>query len=101
MPVLDLTSVGQESSGLDKFPVDQYQNSCYLFWIVEELLQKSNVPCRVEGFPLVGLSVQASQRLVVTVSTRSFSFNSSYQNTSYSDILQCTGCQLIKMFKAL
>ncbi|GAA6231677.1 meiosis-specific protein MEI4-like [Lates japonicus] len=39
---------GQESSGLDKFPVDQYQNSCYLFWILEELLQKSKVPCRVE-----------------------------------------------------
>ncbi|XP_044026083.1 meiosis-specific protein MEI4 isoform X3 [Siniperca chuatsi] len=31
----------KESSGLDKFPVDQYQNSCHLFWIVEELLQKS------------------------------------------------------------
>ncbi|KAM7395831.1 hypothetical protein PAMA_007220 [Pampus argenteus] len=38
----------QESSALDKFPVDQYQNSCYLFWIVEKLLQKSKVPCRVE-----------------------------------------------------
>ncbi|XP_071323802.1 meiosis-specific protein MEI4 isoform X2 [Trachinotus anak] len=39
---------GQENSGLDKFPVDQYRNSCHLFWIVEELLQKSKVPCRVE-----------------------------------------------------
>uniref|UniRef100_A0A3B4YZ80 Meiosis-specific, MEI4 homolog (S. cerevisiae) n=1 Tax=Seriola lalandi dorsalis TaxID=1841481 RepID=A0A3B4YZ80_SERLL len=43
-----LTLQGQEDSGLDTFPVDQYQNSCYLFWIVEELLQKSKVPCRVE-----------------------------------------------------
>ncbi|XP_042246713.1 meiosis-specific protein MEI4 isoform X1 [Thunnus maccoyii] len=42
------TFQGQESSGLDKFPVDQYQNSCHLFWIVEELLRKSKVPCRVE-----------------------------------------------------
>ncbi|KAI3364631.1 hypothetical protein L3Q82_011415, partial [Scortum barcoo] len=32
---------GQEDSGLDKFPMDQYQNSCRLFWILEELLQKS------------------------------------------------------------
>ncbi|XP_053193455.1 meiosis-specific protein MEI4 [Scomber japonicus] len=38
----------QKSSGLDKFPLDQYQNSCHLFWIVEEVLQKSKVPCRVE-----------------------------------------------------
>uniref|UniRef100_A0A665VKV9 Meiosis-specific, MEI4 homolog (S. cerevisiae) n=1 Tax=Echeneis naucrates TaxID=173247 RepID=A0A665VKV9_ECHNA len=34
---------GQENSGLDTFPVDQYQNSCHLFWIVEKLLQKSKV----------------------------------------------------------
>ncbi|XP_029352924.1 meiosis-specific protein MEI4 [Echeneis naucrates] len=33
----------QENSGLDTFPVDQYQNSCHLFWIVEKLLQKSKV----------------------------------------------------------
>uniref|UniRef100_A0A3Q1G9N2 Meiosis-specific, MEI4 homolog (S. cerevisiae) n=1 Tax=Acanthochromis polyacanthus TaxID=80966 RepID=A0A3Q1G9N2_9TELE len=33
---------------LDKFPVDQYQNSCHLFWILEALLQKSKVACRVE-----------------------------------------------------
>ncbi|XP_074472087.1 meiosis-specific protein MEI4 isoform X2 [Sebastes fasciatus] len=38
----------QESSGLDRFPVDQHQNSCYLFWILEELLQKSKVACTVE-----------------------------------------------------
>uniref|UniRef100_A0A3P8TVJ7 Meiosis-specific, MEI4 homolog (S. cerevisiae) n=1 Tax=Amphiprion percula TaxID=161767 RepID=A0A3P8TVJ7_AMPPE len=30
------------------FPVDQYQNSCHLFWILEALLQKSKVACRVE-----------------------------------------------------
>uniref|UniRef100_UPI0037E81578 meiosis-specific protein MEI4 n=1 Tax=Semicossyphus pulcher TaxID=241346 RepID=UPI0037E81578 len=36
------------SSGLEQFPVDEYQNSCFLFWILEELLQKSKVPCRVE-----------------------------------------------------
>ncbi|XP_042359792.1 meiosis-specific protein MEI4 [Plectropomus leopardus] len=39
---------GQESLGLDIFPVDEHQNSCYLFWILEELLQKSEVPCTVE-----------------------------------------------------
>uniref|UniRef100_A0A8P4KQY7 Meiosis-specific, MEI4 homolog (S. cerevisiae) n=1 Tax=Dicentrarchus labrax TaxID=13489 RepID=A0A8P4KQY7_DICLA len=38
----------RESFGLIKFPMDQYQNSCCLFWILEELLQKSKVPCRVE-----------------------------------------------------
>ncbi|XP_023134987.2 meiosis-specific protein MEI4 [Amphiprion ocellaris] len=38
----------EDSSGLDKFPVDQYQNSCHLFWILEALLQKSKVACRVE-----------------------------------------------------
>ncbi|XP_029281673.1 meiosis-specific protein MEI4 [Cottoperca gobio] len=32
----------------DDFPLDQHQNSCYLFWILEELLQNSKVPCRVE-----------------------------------------------------
>ncbi|XP_041661616.1 meiosis-specific protein MEI4 isoform X2 [Cheilinus undulatus] len=37
----------QGSSGLDGFPVDQYQNSCFLFWVVEQLLQRSKVPCRV------------------------------------------------------
>ncbi|XP_035534279.1 meiosis-specific protein MEI4 [Morone saxatilis] len=38
----------RESFGLVKFPMDQYQNSCCLFWILEELLQKSKVPCRME-----------------------------------------------------
>lgn len=27
--------------------MDQYHNSCYLFWIVEKLLQDSEVPYRV------------------------------------------------------
>ncbi|KAM6991751.1 meiosis-specific protein MEI4 [Tautogolabrus adspersus] len=38
----------QESLGLDRFPVNQYQNSCFLFGVVEKLLQRSKVPCRVE-----------------------------------------------------
>ncbi|XP_018530158.1 meiosis-specific protein MEI4 [Lates calcarifer] len=55
---------GQESSGLDKFPVDQYQNSCYLFWILEELLQKSKVPCRVEvGSELMGFQSHLEQQV--------------------------------------
>lgn len=43
---VDVSFSGQEGSGLDMFPVDQYQNSCHLFWILETLLEK--VPCRVE-----------------------------------------------------
>ncbi|XP_034436581.1 meiosis-specific protein MEI4 isoform X1 [Hippoglossus hippoglossus] len=39
---------GGESSRLDQFPVDRYHNSCHLFWILEQLLQNSEVPCRVE-----------------------------------------------------
>ncbi|XP_041832502.1 meiosis-specific protein MEI4 isoform X4 [Melanotaenia boesemani] len=40
----------QGSSGLDQFPVHQYQNSCHLFWILEKLLQKSEVDgCRLEA----------------------------------------------------
>jgi len=40
----------QVSSGLDGFPVDRYQNSCHLFFIVEKLLQKSEVArCRLEA----------------------------------------------------
>ncbi|TKS75324.1 hypothetical protein D9C73_010517 [Collichthys lucidus] len=42
-----------DTSGLEKFPTDQYQNSCYLFWILEELLQKSKLfresSCRAES----------------------------------------------------
>ncbi|XP_008284578.1 meiosis-specific protein MEI4 [Stegastes partitus] len=38
----------QDGSGLNKFPVDQYQNSCHLFSILEALLQKSKVSCRLE-----------------------------------------------------
>uniref|UniRef100_A0A8C4HZ01 Meiosis-specific, MEI4 homolog (S. cerevisiae) n=1 Tax=Dicentrarchus labrax TaxID=13489 RepID=A0A8C4HZ01_DICLA len=47
-PNTDFTFQVRESFGLIKFPMDQYQNSCCLFWILEELLQKSKVPCRVE-----------------------------------------------------
>ncbi|XP_062266976.1 meiosis-specific protein MEI4 isoform X2 [Platichthys flesus] len=39
---------GEDSSRLDQFPVDRYHNSCHLFWILEQLLQNSRVPCRVE-----------------------------------------------------
>lgn len=46
---VDVSFQGQEGSGLGKFPVDQYHNSCHLFWVLEELLQKSEVPCRVEA----------------------------------------------------
>ncbi|XP_054474957.1 meiosis-specific protein MEI4 [Anoplopoma fimbria] len=55
---------GQESSSLDEFPVDQYQNSCYLFWILEELLQNSKVPCRVEvGSDQTGFLRHLEQRV--------------------------------------
>lgn len=55
---------GQESSVLDAFPVDQYQNSSYLFWILEELLQKSKVPCRVEvGSEQMGFLSHLEQRV--------------------------------------
>lgn len=47
-PNISVTFQGQESSVLDTFPLDQYQNSCYLFWILEELLRKSKTPCRVD-----------------------------------------------------
>ncbi|XP_034384022.1 meiosis-specific protein MEI4 [Cyclopterus lumpus] len=40
---------GQDGAALDQFPVVQYQNSCSLFWIVEQLLQNSKVPCRLEA----------------------------------------------------
>uniref|UniRef100_A0A3B4ZEX7 Uncharacterized protein n=1 Tax=Stegastes partitus TaxID=144197 RepID=A0A3B4ZEX7_9TELE len=40
--------IAQDGSGLNKFPVDQYQNSCHLFSILEALLQKSKVSCRLE-----------------------------------------------------
>ncbi|KAM6915628.1 meiosis-specific protein MEI4 [Xenentodon cancila] len=36
-----LWQASQESSGLDRFPVDCYQNSCHLFMVLEKLLQKS------------------------------------------------------------
>lgn len=51
----------QESSGLDSFPLDEYQNSCHLFWILEELLQ---VPCRVEvGAEQTGFLSRLEQRV--------------------------------------
>ncbi|XP_030260434.1 meiosis-specific protein MEI4 isoform X2 [Sparus aurata] len=54
----------QEGSGLDKFPVDQYQNSCHLFWILETLLEKSKVPCRVEvGSEETGFLSHLEQRV--------------------------------------
>ncbi|KAK9531943.1 hypothetical protein VZT92_011331 [Zoarces viviparus] len=55
---------GPDGSSLDGFPVDQYQNSCYLFWILEELLQKSEVPCRVEvGSDQTGFLAHFEQRV--------------------------------------
>ncbi|XP_039981041.1 meiosis-specific protein MEI4 isoform X2 [Xiphias gladius] len=51
---------GQESSGLDKFPVEQYQNSCHLFRILEELLQKSKVEV---GSEQIGLLSHLEQRV--------------------------------------
>ncbi|XP_069033576.1 meiosis-specific protein MEI4 isoform X1 [Embiotoca jacksoni] len=38
----------RDGSGLDGFPVDRYHNSCRLFWMLEELLQRSEAACRVE-----------------------------------------------------
>lgn len=40
---------GLRGSGLDRFPVDQYQNSWHLFRVLETLLQTSKVACRVDG----------------------------------------------------
>ncbi|KAJ4929344.1 hypothetical protein JOQ06_004953 [Pogonophryne albipinna] len=34
--------------GQAEFPVDEHQNSCYLFWVVEYLLQDSDIPIRLE-----------------------------------------------------
>ncbi|XP_028252673.1 meiosis-specific protein MEI4 isoform X2 [Parambassis ranga] len=57
---------GQESSGIGSFPLDEYQNSCHLFWILEELLQKSQVPCRVEvGAEQTGFLSRLEQRVFV------------------------------------
>ncbi|XP_076613017.1 meiosis-specific protein MEI4 [Chaetodon auriga] len=53
-----------QGSGLEEFPVDQYQNSCHLFWVLEELLQKSKVPCRVEvGSEQTGFLSHLEQRV--------------------------------------
>ncbi|KAK2855851.1 hypothetical protein Q5P01_004586 [Channa striata] len=55
---------GQDRSALDRFPVDQYHNSCYLFWILEELLQKSKVLWRAEvGSEQVGILTHLEQRV--------------------------------------
>ncbi|KAK5879624.1 hypothetical protein CesoFtcFv8_022723 [Champsocephalus esox] len=35
-------------TGQAEFPVDEHQNSCYLFWVVEYLLQDSDIPMRLE-----------------------------------------------------
>ncbi|XP_059212994.1 meiosis-specific protein MEI4 isoform X2 [Centropristis striata] len=59
-------SGAREKSGLDSFPLDQYQNSCYLFWIVEDLLQRSQVPCRVEaGSEQSGFLLHLEQRILL------------------------------------
>uniref|UniRef100_A0A3P8PLB8 Meiosis-specific, MEI4 homolog (S. cerevisiae) n=1 Tax=Astatotilapia calliptera TaxID=8154 RepID=A0A3P8PLB8_ASTCA len=42
---------GRDGSVLDTFPVDRYQKSCYLFTVLEELLQKPEVAHRVEVGP--------------------------------------------------
>uniref|UniRef100_A0A3Q4GHK9 Meiosis-specific, MEI4 homolog (S. cerevisiae) n=1 Tax=Neolamprologus brichardi TaxID=32507 RepID=A0A3Q4GHK9_NEOBR len=42
---------GRDGSVLDTFPIDRYQKSCYLFTVLEELLQKPEVAHRVEMGP--------------------------------------------------
>ncbi|XP_005732798.1 meiosis-specific protein MEI4 isoform X1 [Pundamilia nyererei] len=42
---------GRDGSVLDTFPVDRYQKSCYLFTVLEELLQKPEVAHRFEVGP--------------------------------------------------
>ncbi|KAM9840327.1 meiosis-specific protein MEI4 [Aulostomus maculatus] len=42
-------TLAPDGLGLDVFPVDQYQNCCHLFWIVEELLRRLKVVHRVEA----------------------------------------------------
>ncbi|XP_053736601.1 meiosis-specific protein MEI4 isoform X2 [Synchiropus splendidus] len=37
--LLDTDHSSQDASDLDTFPADQYQNSCYLFQVLEQLLQ--------------------------------------------------------------
>uniref|UniRef100_A0A3Q2W9X1 Uncharacterized protein n=1 Tax=Haplochromis burtoni TaxID=8153 RepID=A0A3Q2W9X1_HAPBU len=46
-----LYKLGCDGSVLDTFPVDRYQKSCYLFTVLEELLQKPEVAHRVEVGP--------------------------------------------------
>lgn len=41
----------QQGSGLHSFPLDQYDNSCHLFWVLEQLLQDGEAPCRVAPGP--------------------------------------------------
>lgn len=41
----------QEGSGLRSFPLDQYHNSCHLFWVLEQLLHNSEASCRVPVEP--------------------------------------------------
>ncbi|CAB1440465.1 unnamed protein product [Pleuronectes platessa] len=57
---------GEDSSRLDQFPVDRYHNSCHLFWILEQLLQNSEVPCRVEpGSEQTGFLRHLEQHLLL------------------------------------
>uniref|UniRef100_A0A3Q3KYY7 Meiosis-specific, MEI4 homolog (S. cerevisiae) n=1 Tax=Mastacembelus armatus TaxID=205130 RepID=A0A3Q3KYY7_9TELE len=59
-----LWQASQDSSGLDQFPVDQYQNACRLFWILEELVQKSKVPCGAHvGSEQMGFLTDLEQRV--------------------------------------
>lgn len=46
-----MTLQGKESSAPDSFLVYQYENSCYMFWILEQLLQKYEVRGRVQLGP--------------------------------------------------
>lgn len=53
-----------QDQGLDSFPVDQFQTSAYLFGIVEELLNRSEVPCQVEmGSEQTGFLALLEQRV--------------------------------------
>ncbi|RVE56073.1 hypothetical protein OJAV_G00232670 [Oryzias javanicus] len=55
----------QECSEPDSFPLDNYLNSCQLFWILESLLQRSGAKGRTEeaGSNLTSLLGQLEQRV--------------------------------------
>ncbi|TNN44770.1 hypothetical protein EYF80_045019 [Liparis tanakae] len=44
-----MTTKGPDGAALARFPVVRYQNSCYLFWVAERLLQNATAPCRLEA----------------------------------------------------